>query len=126
LRVRRNRRRPIAAVANPRIPTVRVEESPGGAIVTTGVGDRVDEVMEVGVGVGQPGHRVGVGVGDRVVGVKRGFRVGVGEGPPTGGGVGVRVGAIARVLVGVRVVEGIRVGVGVGIKAVRVGEGKGV
>jgi len=95
-RVRRNRRRPIAAVANPRIPTVRVEESPGGAMVTTGVGDRVDEVMEVGVGVGQPGHRVGVGV------VVRDVVIGVGVGVRfcaiiTGVGVGVRVGRIVRV-----------------------------
>ena len=116
-RVRRNRRTPIADIANPRIPTVRVEESPGGAIVTT-------EVVPIGVGVkdsigkgviGPPTPGVDKGVGERA-GVKRGFRVGVGEGPPTGGGVGVRVGAIARVLVGVGVGEGKGVGVfGVGV-----------
>ena len=70
----------MAAVAAPSIPTVRVEELPGAAIVGMGVADKVDIGLAVAVGSGVRA-RIGVGVDDGVaVGVSENANVGVADG----------------------------------------------
>ena len=80
LRVRRKSSRPIAVVAKPSTPTLKMEGSPGGVIVGIGVVDRVDIGVGEAIGIGT---RVGVGVAadDAIdVGVGDNTRVGVADG----------------------------------------------